>query len=58
MIRNSHQIFGWDMLKESDFIICWTKDGKFSGGTGQALRIADHYGIKIYNLYNGMGINT
>ncbi|MFW6247105.1 MAG: hypothetical protein ACOC22_02945 [bacterium] len=52
MIRNSHQVFGWDMDTPSDFIIAYTKDGKFSGGTGQALRISDYYNIKIYNLYD------
>jgi len=54
--RNVHQILGFDVLdplpKHSEFVICWTKDGKASGGTGQALRIAYHYGIKIYNLFN------
>jgi hypothetical protein len=33
-----------------EFIICYTKGGQFTGGTGQALRIATHQGIKIYNL--------
>ena len=52
MIRNSHQLFGWKMDIESDFVIAWTKDGKDTGGTGQALRIAKYYDIKIYNLFN------
>ena len=54
--RNVHQIFGKDLDQGreyySKFVICWTKDGKASGGTGQAMRIADHYDIPIYNLYN------
>ena len=52
MIRNSAQIIG--KSKEdtcSSFVICWTKNGKFSGGTGQALRIAESLNIRIYNLY-------
>lgn len=52
MARNSLQVFGKDMDDPVDFIICYTTDGKASGGTGQALRIAEYYGIKVYNLYN------
>jgi len=48
MARNYRQIND-DGL--SDFVICWTKDGKFIGGTGQALRIAEHFNIPIYNMY-------
>jgi hypothetical protein len=33
-------------------VVCWTKDGKSSGGTGQALRIAEYYSIPIFNLKN------
>ena len=36
----------------SAFVICWTKDGKASGGTGQAIRIAQAYGITVQNLHN------
>ena len=52
MARNVHQIIGWDMRTLSDFVVCWTADGKASGGTGQALRIAKDCNIPIYNLYN------
>jgi hypothetical protein len=34
------------------FIICWTKDAEYSGGTAQAMRIADDLDIPIYNLGN------
>lgn len=50
--RNVYQVLGKDCNSPTDFIICWTSDGKASGGTGQALRIAKHYQIPIYNLYN------
>lgn len=50
--RNVYQILGQHRDYQSDLVICWTKDGKASGGTGQALRIADFYGIPIFNLYN------
>lgn len=51
MSRNSHQIFGKEMNDPVSFVVCWTKDGKASGGTGQALRIAQHYDIKVFNLF-------
>lgn len=52
MDRNSMQIFGDDQSQPVEFVVCWTKDGKASGGTGQAMRIARGHGIKIFNLYN------
>lgn len=52
--RNVHQIYGFDVLQEQyilpDFVICWTEGGKMKGGTAQALRIAQDYKVKIYNL--------
>lgn len=50
--RNVHQILGIDLLTPSKFVVCWTKDGKASGGTGQALRIAKSKNIPIFNLYD------
>lgn len=52
MGRNVYQVLGRTLNKPSKFIICYTKDGCFSGGTGLALRVAKDYGIPIYNLYN------
>jgi len=53
MIRNSAQIIGKDSSDyTSEFVICYTKDGKDSGGTGQAIRIAKNMGIPVYNLYH------
>jgi hypothetical protein len=51
MARNYRQIVGLDS-SDSQFVICWTSDGKDSGGTGQALRIARDRNISVYNLYN------
>lgn len=51
MARNYRQIIGRNNESNSEFVVCWTKDGKDTGGTGQALRIATHYNIPIYNLY-------
>jgi len=47
--RNSHQALGNDLETLSKFIICWTKNGKGSGGTGQAIRIAKAYNIPIFD---------
>jgi len=52
MVRNCMQILGFTGDIPTDFVVCWTKDGKASGGTGQAIRIADDYQIPVYNIYN------
>jgi hypothetical protein len=52
MERNAYQVLGPtpDAVR-SEFIVCWTKDGGPSGGTGQALRIARYYDIPVFNLF-------
>ena len=50
--RNVYQILGQDLNTPVKCVVCWTKDGKASGGTGQALRIAEYLEIPIFNLYN------
>lgn len=50
--RNVCQVLGRGCDSPSKFIVCWTRDGKATGGTGQALRIAEDRGIKIYNLHD------
>lgn len=52
MSRNGNQVLGLDLKTPVEFIVCWTKDGKASGGTGQALRIAKAYNIPVFNLYH------
>ena len=49
--RNVHIIGGATLDKPVDFIVCWTKDGTAIGGTGLAMRIAEHFKIKVFNLY-------
>jgi hypothetical protein len=49
--RNVCQILGANLDSPVDFVICWTSDGKASGGTGQAIRIAEDYDIPVYNLF-------
>lgn len=51
MQRNAKQILGEDGNTPVDFVVCYTPDGKMSGGTGQALRIAHHFNIRIFNFY-------
>ena len=51
MVRNCYQVLGFDLKTPVEFIVCWTKDGKASGGTGFAIRLAKAYNIPIFNLY-------
>jgi len=51
LARNMMQIWGRNGDNPVDFVICWTKDGKDTGGTGYAMRAAASVEIPIYNLY-------
>lgn len=51
--RNVCQVAGLDLNTKTDLVICWTKDGKRGGGTGQALRIAEYLEIPIFDLAIG-----
>ncbi len=67
MARNSHQVLGADLRSPVDFVVCWTPDGCESeaarsratgvapgtGGTGQAIALADRWGIPVVNLAKG-----
>ena len=55
--RNSHQVLGENLKIPSTFIICWTKNGKASGGTGQAIRIAKAYNIPVFDVGKYKDIN-
>lgn len=48
--RNSYQVLGYDLKTPSNFIICYTKGGKGSGGTGQAIRIAKANNIPVFDF--------
>lgn len=58
MARNVLQVLGDDVFTPSAFVVCWTPDGctsgaqrrKETGGTGQAIAIADKCGIPVFNL--------
>jgi hypothetical protein len=47
--RNMHQVLGRDLNTPSRFVVCYTEPEK--GGTSQALRLADKYGIPIINIW-------
>lgn len=48
--RNVCQILGLSLDTPATMVICWTKDAKSGGGTGQAIRIAKTNGIPVYDL--------
>lgn len=50
--RNCFQVLGKELNDPVDFLVCWTKDGGPTGGTGQAIRLAMSKQVPIYNLYN------
>lgn len=60
MSRNGYQILGEDLRSPSEMVICWTEDGcesnstrtRKTGGTGQAIELASHYDIPVFNLKN------
>lgn len=61
--RNCHQILGLDLRSPVDFVVCWTQDGaevlttSRTGGTGQAIRLANKFNIPVFNLYNSDAID-
>ena len=50
--RNIYQILGQDLKSPVNCVIAWTKDGKATGGTGQAIRLAEYLEIPVFNLFN------
>lgn len=48
--RNAHIILGRDLDDPVRFVMCWTPNGRITGGTGQALRIALAHDITCINL--------
>lgn len=57
MSRNSLQVMGASMSDPTRFVVCETADGAYTegmtsyktGGTGQAIRIASSFNIRVYN---------
>jgi hypothetical protein len=50
MSRNAFQILGRNLLDPCLFVLCWTPHGSGSGGTGQAIRMARHLDIPVFDL--------
>lgn len=49
-MRNVCQVLGQDCQTKAAMVICWTPEGKGSGGTGQAIRIARAYDIPVFDI--------
>ncbi len=56
LARNTHQILGRFCEHPSAFVVCWTPDGATAkttlktGGTGQTIRVANAFGVPVFNL--------
>lgn len=48
--RNIHQVLGENLNTPSNFLVCWTEDGKTVGGTATAIRLARRHDIPIINI--------
>lgn len=48
--RNIFQVLGKDLLTPSEFVVCWTPNGKIVGGTATAINLALGRNIKVINL--------
>lgn len=48
--RNVCQVLGFNRQTPADMVVCWTPNASGSGGTGQALRMAKHFNIPIFDL--------
>lgn len=50
--RNMGQVLGPNLDVPARFEMAWTNDGKATGGTGQAIRVAEASGIPVLNMHN------
>lgn len=63
MMRNVSQVYGNNQV-DSEFIVCWTPDAATdktsinTGGTGQAIRLANEADIPVINLNNKKHLKT
>ena len=48
--RNCHQVLGPALNDPVALLICWTLNGKESGGTATAIKLAKQYKIRVINL--------
>ena len=50
--RNCHQVLGQHLESPSDFVVCYTVDGKASGGSATAINLALKNEIPVFNLFD------
>lgn len=50
MARNVAQVLGLNLDAHADMVVCWTPYGCGQGGTGQAIRVAEMYGIPVFDM--------
>lgn len=48
--RNILQVLGQNLDKPSKFLVCWTSNGKDTGGTRTAIVLAREYNVPVINL--------
>jgi len=48
--RNCFQVLGEDFNSKSEFLLCWTKNGKITGGTATAINLAKKNNIPVFNF--------
>ena len=48
--RNVAVVLGIDMREPVQAMLCWTRNGEDTGGTGMAIRLARHHRIPVLNL--------
>lgn len=64
MARNVQQVLGPDLKQPSVFLVCWTQDGATTrgqrsaqtGGTGQAIALADTLNVPVFNLKRNFAV--
>ena len=48
--RNVAVLLGTDLKQPAHAVVCWTPNGRDIGGTGMAIRLAQHHRIPVLNL--------
>jgi hypothetical protein len=49
--RNIYQLLGYSLELQSDYVMCWTPDGKDVGGTRTVITLARELGIPVLNFF-------
>lgn len=55
--RNAMQILGPNLDRPANLVVAWTPGGAMKGGTSQAIRMAQDYGIPVRNLGNAEALS-